>query len=420
MSVSISNPFSRVSVKLSNGSSLNLPTDQAQNAYPKGADTFKILPAVSATVSFGNIVDFVVNPADIDVLKKVYLALNVSQLTATGSSPTGVAFHNDARFLISHYDVILPDGSVAETTYPDSPYIRSLLVLTNEEKNRIYRGVANATLTTRGTLNGASGQTFYVPLWGFWNCGKGFVMKSLTGAIRIRVYLETLANVTVVASGTATASSATISSAFLYIQGKDYSSNPMAINSIVASNKKAGSVQQMFLTPVQMNRQVLNAGTNSYSVTLSSLIGNYAFLAFIVRTQAHVNTGYANAYDTYETCQSFALKTSNGALINGVTYPADFAQEMLTVGYFGGDVTDVAAGLGTTAPKAVYVIPFAEDPVAALKWGHQTGSFSFTGFEQLQINFASALGSNYVVDVIGWQYKYLETKADGSLKVWNA
>ncbi len=53
MSVQISNPDARTSVKLSNGASLHLPADQAGNAGPRVSETIKILPAVTSSVSFG-------------------------------------------------------------------------------------------------------------------------------------------------------------------------------------------------------------------------------------------------------------------------------------------------------------------------------------------------------------------------------
>ena len=107
MSVAISNPDSRVSVKLSNGATLHLPSHQAAEAGPRVMDTVKILPSVTTTSSFGNFIDLVINPGDIDILSDAWLVLNVGQLTATGTDPTGVCFANDARFWLQHYDVLM-------------------------------------------------------------------------------------------------------------------------------------------------------------------------------------------------------------------------------------------------------------------------------------------------------------------------
>ena len=74
----------------------------------------------------------------------------------------------------------------------------------------------------------------------------------------------------------------------------------------------------------------------------------------------------------------------------------------------------------STTPKAVYVIPFANKPQDSIEKGHQSGSFAMSGFEQLQINFASALGAAAVVDIIGWQYKYAQVDSAGGVKILNA
>ena len=416
MSVAISNPDARTSVKLSNGATLHLPSHQAAEAGPRVMDTVKILPSVTTTSSFGNFIDLVINPGDIDILSDAWLVLNVGQLTATGTDPTGVCFANDARFWLQHYDVLLPDGTTAETYYPDSNYIRSLLFETAEIKARMFKGVGNASLTARGTLNGSSGQTVYIPLYGFWSAGRGFLMRTLNGPIRIRAYLEQLSNLVNVASGTATAAACTINSTFLYVKGVDFSQNQQALQSLVLHNRKLGAVQNMFSTPIQMVKQVLQPGTTTYSISMSSFIGNFSSLAFVVRTQAHVNTAFANAYDSYAAVASYALKTSNGTIVNGTTYPDGFVQDMLLPLYFKGDATDSSS----TTPKAVYVIPFASKPQYAIEKGIQTGSFSMSGFEQLQITFSSALSAAVCVDIIGWQYKYAQVDSAGGVKILNA
>ena len=415
MSVQISNPDARTSVKLSNGASLHLPHDQAAASGPRVVDTVKILPAVTSSASFGNFIDLAINPGDIDILSAAWLVLNLGQLTTTGTN-TGSCFVNDARFFLQHYDVILPDGTTAETYYPDSGYIRSLLFESAEIKARMYPGIGNASITARGTANGSSGQTVYIPLYGFWSAGRGFLTRSLNGPIRIRCYLEQLSNLVNVATGSATAAACTINSSFLYVKGVDFSQNQQALQSLILHNRKLGATHNMFNTPVQMVKQVLNSGTTTYSISLSSFIGNFSSLAFVVRTSAHVNTAFANAFDTYASVASYALKTSNGTIVNGTTYPDGFVQNILLPQYFKGDATDSSSA----TPKSVYVIPFAGKPQDAVEKGHQSGSFAMSGFEQLQITFASALAAAAVVDVIGWQYKYIQVDSAGGVKILNA
>ena len=254
--------------------------------------------------------------------------------------------------------------------------------------------------------------------YGFWSAGRGFLMRSLNGPIRIRAYLEQLPNLVNVASGSATAAACTINSSFLYVKGVDFSNNQQALQSLVLSHRKLGAVHNMFTTPIQMVKQVLNAGTTSYSISLSSFIGNFAGLAFVIRPQAGCNTAFANAYDVYSSVASYALKTSNGTIVNGTTYPDGFVQELLLPLYFKGDATDSGSTAGV--PKNVYVIPFATHPQEAVERGHQSGSFAMTGFEQLQVNFSTALAATAVVDIIAWQYKYAQVDSAGGVKIINA
>ena len=60
---------------------------------------------------------------------------------------------------------------------------------------------------------------------------------------------------------------------------------------------------------------------------------------------------------------------------------------------------------------------FSEQPEAGHTRGLATGGYQFSGLgEVLNIQFASALGANAVVDIIGFKYVILNTSAGGSLK----
>ena len=87
--------------------------------------------------------------------------------------------------------------------------------------------------------------------------------------------------------------------------------------------------------------------------------------------------------------------------------------------YLRGNTSDIETPTPSlTGAKYIYMQIFAEDLHGALDHGKQTGFLTFTGQEStsLQITFAATTAAAQVVDVIGWQHKYLCTGQDGSVK----
>jgi hypothetical protein len=244
-------------------------------------------------------------------------------------------------------------------------------------------------------------------------------LPGITGQIRLRCYLDSLANVSV-CSGTVGAFSNSITSAFLHIVGRDMTSNPALQNKILIDRKKMGVVSHAFLTPVQMQRLPIPTSSTSFSVTLSSLIGNFSHLVFVLRKQADLTTAGAQTYVNYQSVDNFAIKSSNGTIISGVQYPGTYVINTLLPRYFQGDCTDIDAGLGSVAPKYIYSQVFSATPQQDMEKGTQTGSYNFTGFESLSLTWNSATSYAYYLDVIGYQFKYLHNDANGNLKITNA
>ena len=137
-------------------------------------------------------------------------------------------------------------------------------------------------------------------------------------------------------------------------------------------------------------------------------------LFVIVRTAAHVSTSYANSPDTFEALASLNIKTTGGSLITGGSeLLSDYALDYQSTLYWPGDLTDVASGLGG-APKALYTVSFAQDPMRVIHHGAQLGGYLFTGSEILNLTFPAQLSANNVVDVIAFTYATLGLDSAGN------
>ena len=174
------------------------------------------------------------------------------------------------------------------------------------------------------------------------------------------------------------------------------------------------SVLFRYLTPIQLSKQSLVAGSASYGINLTSVQGWVSHLFVVVRTAANVSTSFANSPDAFATLASLNIKTPGGALITGGSeLLSDYSLDYQSTLYWPGDLTDVASGLGG-APKSLYTVAFAQDPMRVIHHGSQLGGYHFTGTEILNITFPSALAANNVVDIIAFQYATLALDSAGN------
>ena len=376
------------------------PSSQAGQQLAPVQDVFKVVASQSATPQWGSFADFLVQPSDFSILNDVLVRIDVGAITGITGNPS---FVNDGNFLLSRVEVSIAEKLV-DVWYPEAMYAKDLTENITELKNRFFRLSKNDTLANRKT-NATAAQSFYITVPSFWTVQPGFFLRALNGPIKIRVVLANLGDVVQVNAGTGTAA-ATVNAVSLIASGREYKDQSTAIAQLTAY-RKVPSIMFRYMTPIQMSKQSLVAGSATYGINLTSIQGWISHLFVIVRTTANVSTSYANSPDTFASLASLNIKTTGGALITGGSELLhDYALNYSSTLYWPGDLTDVMSGLGGT-PKSIYTVSFAQDPMRVIHHGAQMGGFHFTGSEILNLTFASALGANNVVDVIAFQYAAL-------------
>ena len=259
----------------------------------------------------------------------------------------------------------------------------------------------------------AGAQTFFISNPSFYNTNSGYFLKGQSVPHRFRFYLANLIDI-VDTDGTVPVN--TVSSVSMRVVGRDFD-NQATVQALIQNNIKAGNTHYRYIISVQQQRNNLVAGTNQYSINLSSLIGLFSHVFVIVRAASQISTPLANDPNTYLSLSKFSIKNASGSIIPaGIEVDANFNIIYQNNFYWTVDGTDINSGLGST-PKNIYSIVFSEQPEAAHRKGLATGGYHLTGLgENLNLTFASALSSNYVVDIIGFKYVILNLGANGILK----
>ena len=389
------------------GSSAFQPTSQASTQAAPQQDVFKVVASQSATPQWGSFADFLLQPNDFSILNDVLVRIDVSAITGITGNPS---FVNDGNFLLSRVEVSIAEKLV-DVWYPEGLYSKDLTENITEVKTRFMKLTRNDTLANRKT-NATAAQSFYITIPSFWTVQPGFFLRALNGPIKLRVVLANLGDVVQVNSGTGTAA-ATVNAVSLIASGREFKDQSTALAQLSAY-RRCPSIMFRYLTPIQMSKQSLVAGSATYGINLTSIQGWISHLFVIVRTSANVSTSYANSPDTFASLASLNIKTTGGSLITGGSELLhDYALDYSSTLYWPGDLTDVASGLQGT-PKSLYTVSFAQDPMRVIHHGAQLGGYHFTGSEILNLTFSSALGANNVVDVVAFQYAALGLDQHGN------
>ena len=124
--------------------------------------------------------------------------MSLSAITTTGGT-----FHrlvSGAENILTRVELYAGEQLI-ESIYSESITVRNLMLQTNEHKNRFYRLLGNdisANLVTKA----GSAQDLIISIPSFYNTGNVFFLKGLTVPLRLRFYIQSLADV-VVTDGTA-------------------------------------------------------------------------------------------------------------------------------------------------------------------------------------------------------------------------
>ena len=389
----------RTTVKAHTGHSVHLPSYQAAEQHVPMQEVVRSFSA-NTLGSWSSYSQFILTPDMLpDYVDTLTLVLTIAAGTATSKSYLSLV--NDGSFLSKLVEVRI-GGQLLSSLYPEAWYVNPVIHWTNEQKFKYLPGIGNNTQTVRRAA-GIAGQTLYINIPVPWITSKGwFVKQALGQQLDIKIYHNDL---TTILQTDGTSPSLPISSLTLNVSGRNYlaqANQLAAINNV----RRLGMVHQRFLDPVQQ-QFTLASGSANFTVQLTNMNGLYSHLLFVIRAAASVSTPLGNAPDNFVSLANYSFLDSAGNIVLPTQTHA-YALGPYATKYTRGDFTDVAGGLATTQ-KNIYAVFFDSEPERSTRLGTQNGLYRMDGLARLQINFASAIASNYLVDVIGYTLSSLET-----------
>ena len=393
------------------GTTLTLPHDQALTP-PQQHEAYKLIASQSSPANaWGGAtpIQFNISASDAEIIQNngVWLRLDVGGATATGS--TYVRFCNDASFWLDKADLTSAgssDPAWSATNLGLTTYIQNLLHNTTEQKTLVFRGTGNGTDGNRATATAAGG-TYFLPInLPLSALRAGFDNSTASGWV-LRIFLQSLANV-IQTDGTSP--SCTINGANLVLSSMmiDQAAAKATSNSLARSRP----LHYRYVQPVSQSGIPLASGSTVYSQVLTAFSGmSLSHMVVVIRANSSVATSLGNAPDSFVACDHLDLKRSDGTFITSNSLPAAWLLSGALLNKISGDIGD----LRTSGPKAVYVISFGSSPESAVKFGQVSGYVQMSGSEVLTIGFASSLGSNSVVDVIGYSLQTWQASPSGTV-----
>jgi hypothetical protein len=153
----------------------------------------------------------------------------------------------------------------------------------------------------------------------------------------------------------------------------------------------AKSPHHYLFNEMRYGTYVVQSGTASTSIVLSSIVGPVSYLFFTVQPTASVNQ--SNQY-AFTPITSFSILDSTSTNIVG----GQDIQSTLSLYILNTDWTVSSYSTETANNAYAYIYSFSSDPIASATTGARYGNWMFQGNEQLRINFTGTLGSSVVVN----------------------
>ena len=335
----------------------------------------------------------------IPILEK-NITLNNVRLSFTTSAVTGtsiVGAFNPAFFFFTRIE-ILQGGNVIDTVYNSENFIRNQLMHADQDRIQINNSAgAYSSATQRALLSSTTTTNNHiVNLQCYINQVKGTVLTDAHG-LTLRVYMDSLANVYNVTSGTLTSANILSCTAICNVTRLSPASIAQRMSNLSAYP------QHSIFHEMRNGTYTIPSGVTTTSVVLSSLSGKSAGILFTVRAST-VNAGAFN----HLAIASFNLLGSDGAsLVGGTPIPANLAvlyNTKVCQSSYNSEVT-----LSSNNQNAnFYYWAFSIDTLNAMKYGRALSSRTLLGNETLTLTFASALGSAHTLDVYSYTESILE------------
>jgi hypothetical protein len=370
-------------------------------------ETLSLSPSAAAT-TFGSVMSFPYTEKNRKITKQ-WLELTLSALTQTGG--TYVRF-NPACWFIQTYE-ILSGGQPILTIVGDDMALLQYFPATSEALAVLAAEQGDyATVATRNSASAAA-QTLVIPMTNVLDQVNVAVHGSIATDFTIRITLRSLASV-VQQDGTVPV--CTFSSPILKMQTERMKDSDLAKS---ISKFGRGALIYPFLRSVTHQNTGLASGITQSSTVLTAFAGiDVAWMYFLVRPLAPA------ADNLYKFVQvtSFSLQDASS---NTITAEASHTDLMARTEMYNKwfprssfSVSTNMTGTATSTTNYIYMYAFCKYPEYQMASPDKSRGFRhFAGNEKLILNWGSATGAAYQLDVFAYCHSGLLVSMGNALRI---
>ena len=335
-------------------------------------------------------------------IHEITIKLNISPITGLTGTQANYPNYNPSFWFLQRLEIVI-NNNIIDTIYPEEQWLRQQLF--NYDETRKYNNLmcGDYSNPAQRALLASAQNDYYIPLWSFFK-QTHLTLINTSHEVQLRCYWNSSANNINVGTLTGTPLS-TINSGVLLVKLTRHS-QPVIQNKINDFSKIAHSK----FTELRYGTFVVNSGTATTNLVLTSIVGPVAFLIFVVRNTSNL---YGTNYWNFQAVKDWAiLDASSTNITGGVQITHAEALLLLNKDYVLSSYTTENSLSSTNNNNAnVYIYGFSGNVPDIVHTGRSYGYHYFQGNEQLLINFNASLSQNVQVDV----YAYCDAAVEQSL-----
>jgi hypothetical protein len=343
----------------------------------------------------------------------VILAFNINAVGGYTETVVGNGLTNQtprfcpSPFFIQKIDVV-QSGECLQTIYPDSAFLRQQLF--SKEDDRLQEGAAQGVYSSNSNRRNMSivNSNWYLPLKTVFNESLLPILK-IEQSVEIRVWLNPLANLITTTGLTVSSLTAPINSCSAIVK---ITKLPPA--------ELAKELQALQLKPKHYrffeSRYVngtAQAGTTSFSLPLTNIVGKVSNIFFVVRPTASMTLD--NAF-SYTDIASFSILDGGSSNIVGGQDITSLYNRTIQSKHWNRSFYLMDAFNGTSNAY-VFQYSWSLQPFDSTNNGKSNTFRLFSGAEILRIQFNSSLAATYDITFFALTQNYVEQSKNGVRKI---
>ena len=362
-----------------------------------------IIPS-SSTPSFGSFHIF-------NFREKNVIINNFSlQFVTSSISGTSLTCYAVPAFWFFTKIEITQNGVLLDTVYSTEQFLRAQMLNSDEDRMSINASVGMYNSSAARTLlsSTTNSNTYIVALNTLFDQTRMNLLNS-SHNIELRVYMDTTANIYTIVSG----SNLTVS---MLSSSLICNATRLDINTVISKlNQMIEYPFHSIFHETALSSNIVPIGVTTVTLPLTQICGNISSFVFVVRPTSTATS--STGFWTFIQIASFSLLDAGGQNLLGGNGISAALASTLNRGWMQSSY-NVENSLTTNDQNAnLYMWSHSADPVSSLRSGLSLTTRYYTGGEQLQITFKTALTQTYTVDLYAYRQAIHEMTSIGVRKV---